>query len=360
MPLKEIARELQGKAANLALRMPIAWVNILAGAAGHGGWPHAGWPHPMVPAVAGAQRPAAGRDARAWPRPGPSSTPSMPLMAGRPAPVGEIVDRTIEGPAGRLRIRIYRPAGIVARLLPTILYFHGGGWTIGSLEAYDLPCRFFCARTGCAVVAVDYRLAPEHKFPAAIDDAVAAYRWLAAEAVGLGIDPARIVVAGNSAGGNIAAVAARLLRDEARPPCLQWLIYPVDRPRHADTPSHASCGEGFLLTRAGMEWSRGHYLNDPSEVDDPRVSPLRANGSVGPAAGADLHRGLRSAARRGPGLCRPPGGSRREDHPSRVRFADPRLCRHAGRLAGGGAGDGRDGGGRAPRTCATWTMRWGR
>ena len=98
----------------------------------------------------------------------------QPVMSGRPAPVGEIVDRTIDGPAGRLRVRIYRPAGSVARLLPTILYFHGGGWVIGSLEAYDLPCRFFCARTGCAVVAVDYRLAPEHKFPAALDDAVAA------------------------------------------------------------------------------------------------------------------------------------------------------------------------------------------
>ena len=104
------------------------------------------------------------------------------MLSGRPAPVGEIVDRTIAGPAGRLRVRIYRPAGSVARLLPTILYFHGGGWVIGSLEAYDLPCRFFCARTGCAVVAVDYRLAPEHKFPAALDDAVAAFRWLAAEA----------------------------------------------------------------------------------------------------------------------------------------------------------------------------------
>ena len=164
----------------------------------------------------------------------------------------------------------------MARLLPTILYFHGGGWTIGSLEAYDLPCRFFSARTGCALVAVDYRLAPEHKFPAAIDDAVAAYRWLAAEAIGLGIDPARIVLAGDAAGGNIAAVAARLLREEARPPCLQWLIYPVTD-LGMDSPSYASCGKGFLLTRAGMEWARGHYLNDPSEADDARASPLRAN-----------------------------------------------------------------------------------
>ena len=148
MPVREIARELQGKAANLALRMPISWVNILAG-----------------PPVTVDGRTL---DARTqWflqllARSGqvPIETMSvaharaefdafLPLLAGKAAPVGEILDRTIDGPAGRLRIRIYRPAGSVARLLPTILYFHGGGWTIGSLEAYDLPCRFFCARTGC-------------------------------------------------------------------------------------------------------------------------------------------------------------------------------------------------------------------
>ena len=175
----------------------------------------------------------------------------------------------------RMRVRLYRPP---PPWLPAaaILYFHGGGWTIGSLEAYDLPCRFFCARTGCALVAVDYRLAPEHKFPAAIDDAVAAFRWLAAEAIAFGIDAARIVIAGDSAGGTIAAVAARLLRDDARPPCLQWLIYPATD-LAMRSPSYKSCGEGFLLTHAGMTWFRGHYLKDLSETDDPRASPLHAN-----------------------------------------------------------------------------------
>jgi acetyl esterase len=199
----------------------------------------------------------------------------VPMLSGGAAPVGEILDRTIEGPGGSLRIRLYRPAASVARLLPAILYFHGGGWTIGSLEAYDRPLRFFCARTGCAVVALDYRLAPEHKFPAAIDDALAAYRWLVKRADATGIDPARIVVAGDSAGGNIAAVAARLLREEPQPPCLQWLICPATDLAF-DSPSHASCGQGFLLTRAGMTWIRGHYLNDLSEIDDARASPLRA------------------------------------------------------------------------------------
>lgn len=279
MSFKEIARELQGKAANLALRMPISWVNILAGPSitrdGRTLDVRTQW---FLQLLARSGRPPTHQmsvlEARA------SFDTFVPLLSGRPAPVGEIIDRTIEGPAGRLRIRLYRPAATVARLLPTILYFHGGGWTIGSLEGYELACRYFCARSGCAVVAVDYRLAPEHKFPAAIEDATATYRWLAAEAMQLGIDPARIVVAGDSAGGNIAAVVAQLLRHEPRPPCLQWLIYPVTD-LACDSASYTSCGEGFLLTRTSMEWARGHYLNDLAEIDDPRASPLRATDLAG-------------------------------------------------------------------------------
>ena len=281
MTLLEVAREVQGKAMNLALRMPISWINILSGAPvavdgrtldARTQWflqllARSGQPPMHMMSVVEAR---AAYDAL------------LLLHGGRPAPVGEIVDRTIEGPAGRLRVRLYRPAGTVARLLPTILYFHGGGWTIGSLEGYDLACRYFCARSGCALVAVDYRLAPEHKFPAAIDDAVAAYDWLAAEAVELGIDPDRIVVAGDAAGGTIATVAARLLRDRPRPPCLQWLIYPVTD-LACDSASYASCGEGFLLTRAYMEWVRGLYLKDPAEIDDPRASPLKAGDLAGVA-----------------------------------------------------------------------------
>ncbi len=274
MPLKEIALELQGKAANLAVRMPIAWVNILAGPPvvvdgrqldGRTQW--------LLYLLARSGQPPVEQTAVVDARVGYDTF--MLEMGGKAAPIGEMVDRTIEGPAGRLRIRLYRPAGAVARLLPAILYFHGGGWVMGSLEGYDLVSRYICARAGCAVVAVDYRLAPEHKFPAGIDDAVAAYRWLAAEATNLGVDPARIVVAGDSAGGNIAAVAAQLLRHEARPPCLQWLIFPATDLGFA-TESYASCGAGFLVTRAAMEWFRGHYLNDLREIEDPRVSPLRA------------------------------------------------------------------------------------
>ena len=168
----------------------------------------------------------------------------------------------------------------MARLLPCILYFHGGGWVMGSLEGYDKPCRYFSARSGCAVVSVDYRLAPENKFPAAIEDATAAFRWLVDHAPALGIDPARIVVGGDSNGGTIATVLARQMRGEARHPCLQWLIYPITD-MACDSLSYDSCGEGFLLTKGDMEWVRGHYLNDPAEVDDPNVSPLRADDLAG-------------------------------------------------------------------------------
>ena len=274
MQMTEIARELQGKAANLALRMPISWINILAG-----------------PSITVDGRTLDARTqwflqllARSGQKPlselGVAKARSefdafQAIMGGSPAPVGEIVDRTIGTPDGRMRVRIYRPAGSVVRLLPTILYFHGGGWVIGSLEGYDLPCRFFSARTGCAVVSIDYRLAPEHRFPAAVDDAVTAFRWLSTNATALGLDPARIVVAGDSAGGTLAAVVAQEMRGTPQPPCLQWLIYPATD-LAANTPSHASCGDRFLLTRADMEWFAHHYLSDPAQASDPRVSPLRA------------------------------------------------------------------------------------
>ena len=281
MALKEIAREFQGKAAHLALRMPISWVNIITGPpAAVDGRTLDGRTQWFLQLLARSRQPALHQRSVAEAR--TDFDTFMQLMSGRPAPVGEIVDRTANGSTGSLRIRIYRPAHSVARLLPTILYFHGGGFVIGSLEGDDLACRYFCARSGCAVVSVDYRLAPEHKFPAAIDDGVAAFRWLSAEAAQLGLDPSRIVLAGDSAGGTIAAVAAQELRGEPHPPCLQWLIYPATD-LAGGTASHKSCGEGFLLTAADLEWFRGHYLNSPAEIDDPRASPLRAADLTGVA-----------------------------------------------------------------------------
>ena len=276
MAAREIARELQGKAAGLALRLPISWVNILAGPPvtvdGRTLDTRVQWFLQLL--KQSGQKPMhqlTVEHARA------EFDSVMPLLSGKPRPVGEIVDRTIEG---GLRARIYRPAGNVARLLPTVLYFHGGGYVIGSLEGYDLPCRYFCARSGCVVVAIDYRLAPEHKFAAAIYDAALAFKWLSANAVILGIDPARIVLAGDSAGGTMATVVARMMREETRPPCLQWLIYPCTD-MACSSASYDSCGEGFLLTRGDMEWVRGHYLNDMSEINDPRASTLRSNDLAG-------------------------------------------------------------------------------
>ncbi len=272
--MAEIARSLQGMAANLALRMPISWINILAGPSvtvdGRVLDSRTQWFLQLL--ARGGQKPLPQLGVV---RARTEFDAFQAIMGGRPAAVGEIVDRTIGTPEGQMRVRLYRPAGSVARLLPTILYFHGGGWAIGSLEGYDLPCRFFCARTGCAVVAVDYRLAPEHKFPAAVDDALTSFRWLAANATSLGFDPARIVVAGDSAGGTLAAVVAQQMRGQPGAPCLQWLIYPATDVA-GQTASHESCGERFLLTRADMEWFAHQYLNDPAETSDPRVSPLRA------------------------------------------------------------------------------------
>jgi acetyl esterase len=274
MQMGEIARDLQGMAANLALRMPISWINILAGPSrtvdgrmldGRTQW------FLQLLARSGRKPLSQLRVEQAREEFDAFQT----IMGGAPAAVAEIVDRIVDTPQGRMRVRIYRPAASVARLLPAILYFHGGGWVIGSLEGYDLPCRFFCAGTGCAVVAIDYRLAPEHKFPAAVDDAAAAFHWLAANATSLGLDPARIVVAGDSAGGNLAAVVAQQMRGQPNAPCLQWLIYPATD-LAGKTHSHESCGDGFLLTRADMEWFAGHYLADPADAADPRVSPLRA------------------------------------------------------------------------------------
>jgi acetyl esterase len=273
MQVWEIGREVQGRAAHLALRMPISWVNILAG------------PPVMVDGrvldgrTQWFLRLLASTGQKPWPELGVAKARAeldlfMNMMGGRPAPVGEIIDRTIAGPGGRLRVRLYRPADSVSRLLPTIVFFHGGGFVIGSLEGYDLPCRFFCAETGCALLAVDYRLAPEHKFPAAIDDALAAYHWLASEPSGMGVDPARIVVAGDSAGGTIAAALAQELRGTTHRPCLQWLIYPATD-LEGDSLSHESCASGFLLTRVDLQWFLALYLNRPEEAADPRVSPLR-------------------------------------------------------------------------------------
>ena len=159
---------------------------------------------------------------------------------------------------------------------PALIYFHGGGWVIGDLESHDQVCRALANAARCIVVAVDYRLAPEHKFPAAVDDAIAATRWIAGNAARLGIDAARLAVGGDSAGGNLAAVVSLDARDRGGPPLVfQLLIYPGTDMR-MDRPSHVRHAEQLPLRRATMQWFVGHYLRDAGDEADWRASPLRA------------------------------------------------------------------------------------
>ena len=162
------------------------------------------------------------------------------------------------------------------RPAPLVVYYHGGGHVIGDLDTHDQPCRLLSREIPALVLAIDYRLAPEHQFPAAVEDALAAFRWAAAEAVRLGADPSRIAVAGDSAGGNLAAVVCQLSLAGGGPtPAFQALVYPVTD-YSAERPSYALFGEGFFLTREEMHWYRRNYFAAPEDRADPRASPIRA------------------------------------------------------------------------------------
>jgi acetyl esterase/lipase len=188
--------------------------------------------------------------------------------------VAEATDGVLPGADGQLPYRLYRPAG--AGPHPVIAYFHGGGWVLGDLDSDDPLCRDLCVRTGAVVVSVNYRHAPESRFPAAADDAFAAVRWIGANAIELGGIPGQLVVAGWSAGGNVAAVAAQRARDEGGPQLLgQVLLTPVvdgDMTR----ASYRENGEGYVLTSALMNWFWDHYA-DPADRRDPRAAPIRGN-----------------------------------------------------------------------------------
>ena len=199
------------------------------------------------------------------------------LTGGLPEPVGQVVSSEVPGPAGAIAVRIYVPAVSPAeRTLPGLVFFHGGGWVRGSLNSHDILCRSLANGGGCILISVDYRMAPEHTFPAAIDDALAATRWVAEHAAEIGVDASRLAVGGDSAGGNLAAAVALVLRDAGGPPLVhQLLIYPVTN-YNFDTPSYADNAEGYMLTREAMRFYWGLYLGDASNGDDQRASPLRA------------------------------------------------------------------------------------
>lgn len=177
---------------------------------------------------------------------------------------------------GPVPMRLYRPHGLPAGVAPVLVYLHGGGWTIGDLDTHDVLCRQLAERGGCAVVAVDYRLGPEHRFPAAVDDSLAAFGWVRDHAASLGLDPARMAVGGDSAGGNLAAVVCLALKAAGQPqPRLQLLIYPATDMR-AVAPSHTTNAQGYVLTADSVAYYRGHYIADAGQWSDWRASPLLA------------------------------------------------------------------------------------
>lgn len=184
-------------------------------------------------------------------------------------------DLAAPGPAGDIPLRLYRPLGSSPQqVLPVLVYYHGGGWVIGNRDSHDVLCRQLANGSGCAVVSVDYRMGPEHRFPAAVDDSVAATRWVHANAASLQLDPDRLAVGGDSAGGNLAAVVALTERDGGGLPIVfQLLIYPATDQRRG-WPSHQSNGQGYLLTSDTISYFHDHYIDDPKHDLDWRASPL--------------------------------------------------------------------------------------
>ena len=199
------------------------------------------------------------------------------FSAGEGPAMAAVRDLAIDGPGGDLPLRVYRPE-IEAREegLPTLVFYHGGGWVLGTLDSADDVCRALAARVGCVVVSVDYRLAPEHPFPAAVEDASVAAEWARGHAGSLGGDPARVGLAGTSAGGNLAAATALYAESDGRPPfACQLLLYPMtDRSFTGD--SYRENADGPLLTRRDVEWFWEGYLRSPADALHPLAVVLEA------------------------------------------------------------------------------------
>ena len=202
-------------------------------------------------------------------------TAAMRELAGDPEPLARVEDRAIPGPGGDLPVRIYTPEGASGG---AILFFHGGGWVICNLDTHDGPSRALANLTGSTLISVDYRLAPDAKYPAAAEDCYAATRWASEHAAELGIDASRIAVAGDSAGGNLAAVVAQMARDRGGPQiAFQVLVYPVTD-RDYSTGSYAEHGNSDdLLSSADMVWYWDHYLESAEQAQEPYAAPLQAD-----------------------------------------------------------------------------------
>jgi len=200
----------------------------------------------------------------------------MQSLSPQGLPIDRVEDCTIPGPAGDLDARIYTPVAAGGAALPALVFYHGGGFVVGNLDTHDALCRALASEAGVKVISIDYRLAPEAKFPAAVEDSFAALKWVARNASALGIDDDRIAVGGDSAGGNLAAVVSILARDEGIIRIkFQLLIYPVTD-LAGETQSYRDFCEGYFLDRAVMKWFGAQYISSPADFTDYRASPLLA------------------------------------------------------------------------------------
>jgi acetyl esterase len=196
---------------------------------------------------------------------------SFPRPEGEP--VAKVEDRMVPGPGGDIPVRVYTPANATGAAM---VWYHGGGWVIGSVDGSDAGCRAFANASGATVVSVEYRLAPEHKYPAAADDCYAATLWVAENAASLGINPDKLAVGGDSAGGNLAAVVAQLAKAEGAPKIgFQFLVYPVTDHDYS-TQSYSDNADGYLLTKESMVWFWNHYLSHEGDGKHPKASPAKA------------------------------------------------------------------------------------
>ncbi len=210
------------------------------------------------------------------------------LISDPTPPLAAVRNLVIPGPAGDLPLRVYTPVGNAPH--PVMVFFHGSGFVVLDLDTHDALCRRLCHGAGCVVASVDYRLAPEHPFPAAPDDCLAATRWMAAHAAEFGGDASRLAVCGDSAGGCLAAVTAWRIRDEGGPAlCAQLLFYPVTDHHTSRHASYESYGTGYGLTREGMQWFWDQYVTNPADANNPLAAPMRAASLAGlPSAYIDV------------------------------------------------------------------------
>jgi acetyl esterase len=205
----------------------------------------------------------------------------MQFAGPKDIPIGNVSDIRIPGPAGDIPARMYTPVGAADETLPAMVFFHGGGFVIGSLETHDGLCRMLANMSGCRIISIDYRLSPEHPFPAAVEDAFAAAEWVASNAAQLGIDPERLAIGGDSAGGNLAAVVTQIARDTGAPKlAFQMLLFPA-ADLGADTASRRDFAEGYLLDMKTMHWFGNHYLGTNGDAKHPQASPLLADKFTG-------------------------------------------------------------------------------